>query len=227
MLERMLARVPEYVAGLGPGLRPVVRGFTVAGNESAHGLLLDHGFAQDRWSFLMQVDLPGEADDSGEVEPDLPDGYVLSTWEEVEPEEMRAAHNLAFGGFHPGFTLWDEAMWTQFVTSAHAYRPALSLVARGEDGAIAAYVQVAEHAGVADATGIREAFVAKVGTTPDHRRRGLGTTLLRIAMLRSARAGLRRATLEVEAENPSGALGVYERAGFRTVLEYRHYVLVE
>ena len=33
----------------------------------------------------------------------MPDGYTLATWEGVDHEEMRAAHNRAFVG-HYGFT---------------------------------------------------------------------------------------------------------------------------
>lgn len=224
MLTRMLARVPEHVEELavrhGTALRPVVRGFTIAGNEPAHDLLQDHGFTHVRWSSLMQADLgptqPGAA---------LPPGYASSTWEGVDADELRAAHNLAYGDSHAGFTPWDAQMWTQFVTGAHAYRPALSLLARTDEGEVAGYVQVAQHSGVAAATGMDEAFVAKIGTTPDHRGRGLAAALLSNALSRASAAGLRRATLEVELEGTESVdlLGLFERAGFHTVTRYRHY----
>ena len=93
-------------------------------------------------------------------------------------------------------------------------RPALSLVARDEDGRVAAYVQTSEFDAFFEATGVREAYVNKVGTVPDHRRRGLAAALLRLAVRSYRDAGYGRASLDVDSENPTGALGLYESIGF-------------
>lgn len=57
--------------------------------------------------------------------------------------------------------------------------------------------------------------IQNLGIDPEHRQRGLGTILLRRALEGFQRAGLRRACLEVTAQN-TGALRLYERLGFRT-----------
>ena len=155
--------------------------------------------------------------------PETPAGYTLSTWDGVDPEELRETHNRVFVT-HPGFTPWSSEMWVQWVAGSRALRPSLSLLLRDETGAVAAYVQSDEYDAVQQATGIREAYVAKVGTVPEHGRRGLAGTLLRIAMQRYREAGFERASLDVDSENPSGALGIYERAGFRTELRWTDYV---
>ena len=157
--------------------------------------------------------------------PRSPGGFTLGTWEGADHDEVRAAHNLAFGGHHPGFTPWDAEMWQHHVSGSHAFRPALSLLLRDAGGAIAAYVQTSEHESTFEATGRREAFVAKVGTTPAHRRRGLATTLLAEALHRYRADGFDLAALDVDSENPSGALGVYQRAGFETVQRFTRYRL--
>ena len=72
---------------------------------------------------------------------------------------------------------------------------------------------------------MREAYVAKVGTLDAHRRRGLAGVLLQIALERYRDAGYDRAALDVDSENPTGALGVYERAGFRTTKRWTTYLL--
>ena len=149
----------------------------------------------------------------------------MQTWEGIDHDEIRAAHNAAFGGHHYGFTPWDAQMWEQWVSGSRAYRPALSLIARGADGAIAAYVQTAEYDAVAETTGAREAFVAKVGTTPDHRRQGLASTLLAQCLELYREHGFDRSALDVDSENPSGALGVYERAGFVVKKKFTLYEL--
>jgi ribosomal protein S18 acetylase RimI-like enzyme len=157
----------------------------------------------------------------------VPDGYTLSTWEGADHDEVRAAHNLAFGGFHYGFTPWDEEMWRQWVQDSAALRPAMSLLLRDQDGAIAAYVQTNEYDGVTEATGVREAFVAKVGTAPAHRRRGLAGVLLQVALDRYVEEGYGASTLDVDAENPTGALGVYRRAGYQERRRFALYELAE
>jgi ribosomal protein S18 acetylase RimI-like enzyme len=116
-------------------------------------------------------------------------------------------------------------MWSQWVERSRNFRPALSVVARDETGAVAAYIQSAEFDAVAEVTGVREAFVGKVGTLPDHRRQGLAGILLRIVLERYRDAGFDKAALDVDTENPTGALGLYESAGFRTTLRWTNYLL--
>jgi len=48
-----------------------------------------------------------------------------------------------------------------------------------------------------------------------HRGRGIGAALLRRSFASFADRGLRRAMVNVDAENVTGATGVYERAGMR------------
>jgi mycothiol synthase len=222
LLERMLGRAPQHVHERGAHLELQLRAGAASDNEGATSLLEDHGFVAHRWNFVMEADLhraaPGRA-------PDLPAGYVLETWVGTDDHEIRAAHNCAFMGFHPGFSPWDEALWTQWVSGSRVHRPSLSLLARDAAGSIAAYLQTAEFEAVQETTGLREAFVAKVGTTPDHRRRGLAGVLLGHALVRYREDGFDRAALDVDSENPSGALSIYERAGFEVTKRYTLYTL--
>jgi mycothiol synthase len=66
----------------------------------------------------------------------------------------------------------------------------------------------------ATATGVREAFVGQLGVRPRWRRRGLGGLLLATALRSYRAAGYKRAALTVDTANATGALGLYERAGF-------------
>lgn len=205
------------------GLRPVVTASALSTNTDAERILRTEGLLPERWSFLMQAQLG--VDPEGPA-PYLPEGYSVHTWVGVEHDEVRAAHNQAFVG-HYGFTEWSAEMWEQWVSGSRGLRPALSLLARDEAGAIAAYVQTSEYDAVAEATGIREAYVAKVGTLAEHRGRGLAGVLLRMALDRCRADGFDRAALDVDSENATGALGVYERAGFRTDLRWTSYRLMD
>jgi mycothiol synthase len=222
LVPRMVERALDYVRERGEGLRPIVTGHAPSTNHDLARIFERLGLRPERWSFVMLADLR----QPGEPAPALPQGYTLHTWEGLEDDEIREAHNRAFVG-HYGFTPWDPPMWRQWVSESRAFRPALSLVARDSTGAIAAYVQSSEFDAVAEATGVKEAYVAKVGTLEGHRRRGLAGVLLQIALERYREQGFDRAALDVDSENPTGALGVYERAGFRTDLRWTSYRLME
>ena len=58
-----------------------------------------------------------------------------------------------------------------------------------------------------------------VGVAASYQQRGIGTALLRHAFVEYHRRGMPRVSLGVDAENPSGATRVYERAGMRVVAE--------
>ena len=59
---------------------------------------------------------------------------------------------------------------------------------------------------------------------PAYRQRGLGGALLRRGFQELFDRGLRRAGLGVDAENPTGALGLYERAGMHRVRRQDNWV---
>ena len=74
-----------------------------------------------------------------------------------------------------------------------------------------------EHADRAAAIAYAERWAedpALVGTLREHRGRGLAGALLAEVMRASRAAGLERCVLDVDTENPTGALGVYTRLGF-------------
>jgi mycothiol synthase len=60
---------------------------------------------------------------------------------------------------------------------------------------------------------MRYGSIQNVGVLPNFRGRGLGTALVRQALLSFAELGLEKAYLEVTAEN-AGAYRLYERLGF-------------
>lgn len=64
------------------------------------------------------------------------------------------------------------------------------------------------------ARGRPHGYVHWVGTVRDHRGRGLAPVVLGAVLDALRVAGLESAVLDVDAENPSGALGLYERLGF-------------
>ena len=192
------------------------------GRSDQADLLTSHGFSLHRHNFLMFSaldDLP---------EPVLPDDLTLSTFDPADSEELRAAQNTAFADY-PSYDDIDEVNWSVFMlTAAHA-RHDLSFVLRdpAADNRVAAYVFTHEYAIGPSGEKGREAYVAYVGTLPDHRGRGLATNLLAHTLHAARAAGYDTASLDVDTANPTGALGIYERAGFSVRYRQDDYQLLE
>ncbi|MER3487687.1 MAG: hypothetical protein C4307_02585, partial [Chloroflexota bacterium] len=71
--------------------------------------------------------------------------------------------------------------------------------------------------------GRRRGWLDSVGVRRPWRRRGLATALMVRAMETLRARGLEEAVLGVDADNPSGALGLYERLGFRRTMRFAVY----
>jgi ribosomal protein S18 acetylase RimI-like enzyme len=114
------------------------------------------------------------------------------------------------------------------VTESRNFRPDQSFLVVDEtaQGRIASYVQTNEYDAYFEMTGKREAFVAKLGTLRKYRGRGLASTLLLHCMKAYQKAGYDEAALDVDSENPTGALGIYERAGFSVESKWTDYVRI-
>ena len=220
VIPLMVARAHQFARER--GFDAVVTANAPSANTDLAAVLQKNGLLPERWQFEMVADLHEE--DIGAEAPAVPEGYRLATWEGVDQEEMRAAHNRAFVD-HFAFTPWGPDMWRQWVSGSRNYRSELSLVLRDDLGAVAAYIQASEYDAVFEATGRKDVYLSKVGTAPELRRRGLATLLLRIALHRYRQAGFDSSSLSVDSNNSTGALAVYERAGFRTTMRWTNYRL--
>jgi mycothiol synthase len=222
LVDAMIARADEVHRERHPEM-PARLGLSgISTNTSQAELLENHGFVPERWSFAMRATL-GAVD----APPQPPEGLALHRYDDSFAEAMHAAHNEAFLD-HPNFTPWTEVMWKQWVTESRSFRPELSFVVvePAAPERVVAYVQSAEFDAHFEATGRREAYVGKVGTLRGFRGRGLAGTLLRHALAAYQAAGYDEAALDVDSENPTGALGVYERAGFAVESRWTDYALV-
>lgn len=219
LTRRLVDRALELAAARRPDLPARVSCAARAGDAAQEGVLTAVGMRPGRSMLLMRTPLTGRL-----PVPPLPAGYQVRGYEDPLGEPLRQAHNRAFGGHHPGFTPWDEDVWRQWVTGSRSFRGEVTFVAV-TDGEIAGYVVTHEQQGHAAATGRREAHLARVGTLPDHRGRGLARALLGHTLRACAAAGYDEASLHVDAENPTGAVGLYRRAGFTPAATWTSYSL--
>ena len=218
LTRRLVDRAVELGAQRRPDLPVRVSCMARSGDTAREGVLTGLGMRPGRSTLLMRAslaDLPPAAP--------LPEGYRVRGYDGALEEPLRVAHNSAFGGHHPGFTPWAADVWRQWVTGSRSFRGDVSFVALAGER-VAGYVVTHEFDGFA-ATGRREAYVSRVGTLPEHRGRGLAAALLGHTLGACAAVGYDEASLHVDAENPTGAVGVYRRAGFEVAATLVSYVL--
>jgi mycothiol synthase len=193
----------------------------LSGNEAQADLLRRIGLRPERWSLRMRCGLHRDLDPL----PELPEGLMLRRYDGEVDAGMREAHNEAFLD-HPNFTPWTEGMWKQWVSGSRNFRPQLSYVVldRHRPGRVVAYLQTNEYDAYFQHTGRHDAYVGKVGTRRAYRGRGLAGLLLRRGLQDYRAAGYDEAALDVDSENPTGALGIYQQAGFEVEKRSTAYV---
>lgn len=128
-------------------------------------------------------------------------------------EPLRAAHNAAFAD-HFGSAEISAQSWAHNRTGSRHFRPACSAAATTADGAVAGYVLAYEYEADTVVTGVRDLYVATVGTLREWRGQGVAGALLTRVLAVAAGEGYERSSLRVDTQNPTGALGVYARAGY-------------
>ncbi|MGF9758985.1 GNAT family N-acetyltransferase [Microvirga sp. 0TCS3.31] len=220
MLGRALDRARAVRYAVAPEVRVTVAATALAGRDDQTDLVVGAGMRPRRHSYLMVADLDRRA------AVELPSGYSVAAFDPEAADELLQAHNAAFAGY-PDRPDTGPDFWAMFVVGATHARHALSAVARDGRGSVAAYVLAHEYAVTPSGGPGREIHVPYVGTLPAHRGRGLASGLLAEVMRRAGAAGYATASLHVDAANPTGALGLYERAGFRQVYRQDAYVLEE
>ena len=221
MLGRSVDRARAIHAAVAPGTPMRCSSATLAGRDDQTDLMRAAGFEPGRHTFLMVADLPERL-----PEPAMPSGVSVEAFDPARADELLGAHNAAFAD-HPEFTGISPGFWNMFmVTAAHARHP-LSVVARDAEGRVAAYVFVHEYAVPPSGGAGPEIHVPYVGTLPACRGRGLATALLSRVLHLSRAEGYVTASLNVDTANPTGALGIYERAGFRQSYRQDAYHLDE
>ncbi|MCW2834445.1 MAG: hypothetical protein JWN68_2398 [Nocardioides sp.] len=222
MFERALAAARAVHQQDAPDEKARFSTRALDGRSDQADLLSSHGFTLDRHNFLMVSTFDSLP------EPVLPDDLALSAFDPADSDELRAAQNLAFRDY-PSYSDIDEANWTPFMITATHARHDQSFVLRdpARDNAVAAYVFTHEYALAPSGEKGREAYVAYVGTLPDYRGRGLATNLLAHTLHACKAAGFDTSSLDVDTANPTGALGIYERAGYSVRYRQDNYALVE
>ncbi|MFN4002530.1 GNAT family N-acetyltransferase [Microcella sp.] len=172
-----------------------------------HGrLLLRAGFEPARYFTTLEVDLAEAA-----AAPPVPEGVAVVAFDTTMSERVRAAKNAAFAD-HWGSQPASREGW-ESMQHLPSFRADLSRVALVGDEVVG-FVITEVNEDDWERQGSRSGYIGLVGTVRDCRGRGLASALLGEVLEAYREADLERAVLDVDADNPTGALGVYTRLGF-------------
>ncbi len=198
--------------------------FTEDGQEDVAALGARAGFAPRRYFLELARPLAGEGAQPLPPVGEPGAGLRLAPYAPALDEAVRAAHNEAFAD-HWGSQPRTAENWARTVTGHRDFRPGWSFVVLDETSAtaapasepvVAAYTLSAAYPQDWAARGRSEGYTTHLGVRRAHRRRGLGRLLLARAMAAFAEDGMQGAALDVDAENPTGALGLYRGLGYET-----------
>jgi len=187
--------------------RPLsLSGSCLSHNAAATALYAARGYHPVRWFHAMVRDLT-----TALPEVPAPPGVEITAFTPERSEDARLIRNEAFAD-HWGSTETSAEGWAHSMAAA-AFRAAFSFLAF-DHGEPIGFVISHEYDAYAEATGIRDLFIAILGTRRAGRKRGIGSALLLRALTEARAAGFTSASLVVDADSLTGALGLYERVGF-------------
>ena len=180
-------------------------------DEEAAALLGARGYVRVRSSWTMQREL-GAREDPGPS----PAGVTFRPFETGRDEHaLHEAIESSFAehwGFHPvPYETFAEEMY-----GAHDWDPNLAFLAEVDGNVVANAVSLSSQDG---------GYVAVLGVVPDARGRGIAKGLLRRSFAALAERGHRIVRLGVDAQNPTGAVALYESVGMHVSHAYDVYDL--
>jgi ribosomal protein S18 acetylase RimI-like enzyme len=214
VLEWGVARATEIAAAdLCPDRRIVT--WAAAGSNDERAIGKVGGFEPSAWSAVMVRphlrDVPDERLPIGvEIRP-VEDGHLRAIWEsDIE----------AFRGHH-GYVEQTEADWEKFRDEAGQGTGLWQVAWAGDT--VVGQVRTRVNEGEAELRGRRRAWTEDISTHREWRGRGIASALIASSLRQLASLGFDEAALGVDLDNPTGALGVYQRLGYQVVLRVTEY----
>jgi mycothiol synthase len=210
-LKWIHARSVKVVPKAPPEARVIVSASVLAKDEAAHELLESRGWMPTRSFYLMRIDF-----DRPPEPPTFPEDLELTTFAETGtvPDLARAVDE-AFAD-HWGHVKTEEDVlvdrWEYWIREDPDHDPSLWFLAMAEDEIAGFSLCSLEEEGNPE-----RGWVSTLGVRRPWRRRGLGLALLRQSFAELHARGRRGVGLGVDAESPTGATRLYEKAGMVVV----------
>ena len=206
LLRENLRRAGERAASEPDGQVVEIRSHAQE-NEAGNRALLDgHGLEPIRWFFLMRR---ASLDDIPDAP--LPKGLEVRP---VTPDQHRAIFDAEVEAFRDHWSSRDKTDEDLERTLKREELDTDLWVVAWDGDEIAGVVQTWVWAEENAALDVARGWLEHISVRRPWRRQGLGRAITAEALRRLAAAGLSEARLGVDAENPTGALGLYEGLGF-------------
>ena len=189
--------------------------WAVVGSNDERAICQVGGFEPSAWSAVMVRphlrDIPATQ---------LPAGVRIRP---VEDRHLRAIWESDIEAFrdHRGYVEQADADWEKFRDEAQ-HGTALWQVAWAGD-TVVGQVRTRVNEGEADRRGRQRAWTEDISTHREWRAKGIASALIASSLRQLASLGFDEAALGVDLNNPTGALGVYERLGYQVVLRVTEY----
>jgi len=216
----LLAWAEQRARGVLEAVPSDIRVAPVAGTpaviNSAKGLLANNGWVYIRSFYTMLIDL-----DATPPEPGFPADITLGTF---RPEDAESVFRVVDESFSDHFGHVDQPFESAFARFRHnmiedpLFDPSIWFLALA--GEKIAGVALCHRRAPDDP---ECGYVNILGVRRQWRKRGLGLALLRQAFGEFHRRGYRKVSLGVDAQNITGALHLYEKAGMHVIRQFDQY----
>ena len=161
------------------------------------------GFAHDcdvlRMWRVLNGDLP---------EPRWPEGVTVRDYADADSERVHALLDASYAGWDKNYVARPHADWLAFMTDHAEFDPALWFLVERDGELVGCSLHWKETNG--------RGWVKDIVVAESERGHGIGAALLQHAFRTYKERGVERVGLKVDSTNPTGALRLYERAGFVT-----------
>ena len=167
-----------------------------------------NGYAISRYFDEMFRDLSLPLPDK-----DLPASVTLVPSDDADDGDELMVHNASFAD-HWGSQPFSQARWD--LLKDEFYLPDASFVAYDGDVPVG-QILCAKYPHDFEARGFSHSWVEALGVVRSHRKMGLASAMIAVVFERFVADGMEYAAIGVDAENPTGAYGLYEGLGFKKV----------
>lgn len=217
LLDWAMSRAPELAGSPSFRVRTRIR----KADEDAKTLLANRGFAPIRWYFGMEKPLT-RAEDRAVIGEHAQRELRLAPFTPELSAATLETHNAAFADSWEAPQSTPE-VWEELILGNPQFRTDLSFVYLDEDDTVAGLILGYHNAAKAEQTGRKEVLFAPIATRREWRGQGVASALMQACGNRALELGFGAAVLEVDSENPTGAFGVYRKAGFKITREFVSY----
>jgi mycothiol synthase len=193
--------------GIAPSGTSFLQAWTVDSAADTGRLLGAEGYLPIRYFFEM---LRSPLDDIPDAQ--LPAGLELRA---VRPEDHRRIFDAEDEAFrdHWGAHEWSDELFASMFSAPELDTSLWRVAWDGDEvaGVCSNWIYPAEN----ERLGVRRGWLEQVSVRRPWRRRGLARALIAASLRAFRDRGMTEGALGVDAENPTGALGLYEGLGFR------------